>query len=101
VTVHRLQDGQLIQTDSIPLGYPIDNISLDADGNLIAAALPDPIGFVKASEDPYNAVAPATVISIGGIVSQIRSHRHNYKISKVVEDGEGKYFLAYRLHCMM
>lgn len=90
VTVHRLQDGQLIQIDSIPLGYPIDNISLDADGNLIAAALPDLIGFVRASEDPYNAVAPATVISIEGIVGQMTSHGHNYKISKVVEDSDGK-----------
>ncbi|KAI7977617.1 hypothetical protein EIK77_010208 [Talaromyces pinophilus] len=90
VTVHRLQDGQLIQIDSIPLGYPIDNISLDADGNLIAAALPDLIGFVKASEDPYNAVAPATVLSIEGIVGQVRSRGRDYNISKVVEDSDAK-----------
>lgn len=87
VTVHRLQNGQLIQMDSIPLGYSIDNISLDADGNLIAAAIPDLIGFVKASEDPYNVVAPATVLSVDNIVG---SHGNGYKISKVVEDNDGK-----------
>jgi hypothetical protein len=90
VTINELQNGQWNQIDSIPLGYPIDNISLDADGNLIAAAIPDLIGFVKASEKPYTAVAPATVLSIGGIVDQVRKHGNDYKISKVVEDNDGK-----------
>ena len=90
VTVHRLENGQLIQIESIPLGYPIDNISLDADNNLIAAAIPDLLGYVKASEDPYNVVPPATVFSIESIIGHIASHANDYRITKLVEDNSGK-----------
>lgn len=90
VTVHRLQHGQLIQIESILLGYSIDNILLDADSNLIEAAIPDLLGFVKASEDLYNAVAPTNVLSLDGFVCYMRSHRNDYRITKVVEDNGGK-----------
>lgn len=53
VTVHKLVGDQLVQVDKIFMGYPIDNLSLDADGNLLAAAFPDSIAFVKSIEDPY------------------------------------------------
>jgi hypothetical protein len=52
--------------------------------------MPDLIGFVKASEAPYNAVAPATVLSIDSIAHHVRSHYNGYKISKVVVDKDGK-----------
>ncbi|OKL61997.1 hypothetical protein UA08_02918 [Talaromyces atroroseus] len=89
VTVHQLQNGSLNRVDEIPLGYPIDNLSMDAEGSLIAAAIPDVLGFTKASEDPYNLVAPATVLSVNGVVSQLQSGARQYDIAKIVEDKHG------------
>jgi SMP-30/Gluconolactonase/LRE-like region len=89
VTVHQFQNGSLNQVDAIPLGYPIDNLAIDAEGSLIAAAIPDVLRFVKASEDPYNLVAPATVLSVNGVVGQLESGAKQYEVAKVVEDKDG------------
>ncbi|KAJ5401833.1 uncharacterized protein N7487_007729 [Penicillium crustosum] len=92
VTVHKLVGDQLIQVDKISTGYPIDNLSLDADGNLLAAAFPDSIAFVKSMEDPYRVVAPATVLAVNGIATQLRTHSgKNWEVSKLVEDRNAKW----------
>ncbi|KAJ5997442.1 hypothetical protein N7499_006162 [Penicillium canescens] len=90
ITVHELVNDQLIQVDSIHTGYPMDNLWLDADGNLIAAAFPDSIAFVKSTMDPYNVVAPATVLTINGIANQLKTLGKDSKVAKLVEDRDAK-----------
>ncbi|KAJ5496717.1 hypothetical protein N7463_008704 [Penicillium fimorum] len=92
VTVHKLLGDQLIQVDKISTGYPIDNLSLDADGNLLAAAIPNSIAFVKSMEDPYRVVAPATVLGVNGISTQLRTQSgKDCEVSKLVEDKDAKW----------
>lgn len=92
VTVHKLVGDQLIQVDKIYTGYPLDNLSLDADGNLLAAAIPDSIAFMKSLEDPYGFVAPATVLAVNGIATQLRTHSgKDCKVSKLLEDRDAKW----------
>jgi hypothetical protein len=92
VTVHKLVEDQLIQVDKIYTGYPLDNLSLDADGNLLAAAIPDSISFVKSIEDPYRVVAPATVLAINNIATQPKTHSgKDYEVSKLLEDRDAKW----------
>ncbi|KAJ5976491.1 calcium-dependent phosphotriesterase [Penicillium waksmanii] len=90
ITVHKLVNNELIHVESINTGYPLDNLWLDADGNLIAAAFPDSIAFVKSSMDPYNVVAPATVLSINDIAKQLKTSGKNVKVSKLAEDRDAK-----------
>jgi hypothetical protein len=90
ITIHKLVNDKLIQVDLIQTGYPIDNLWLDADGNLIAAAVPDSITFMKSFTDPYNVVAPATVLMINGIANQLKTLGKNVKVSKLVEDRDAK-----------
>lgn len=92
VTVHKLVGDQLIQVDKINTGYPLDNLSLDADGNLLAAAIPNSIAFMKSIEDPHSFVAPATVLAINGIAAQLRTRSgKDCEVSKLVEDGDAKW----------
>ena len=92
ITVHKLVGDQLVQVDKIYTGYPIDNLSLDADGNLLAAAIPDSIAFMKSAEDPYGFVAPATVLAVNGIATQLRTHSgKDCNVTKLVEDRDAKW----------
>ncbi|CAG7935033.1 unnamed protein product [Penicillium nalgiovense] len=92
VTVHKLVGDQLVQVDKIHTGLPLDNLSLDADGNLLAAAIPDSITFVKSIENPYELVAPATVLTVNGIATQLRTHDgKGCEVSKLVEDRDAKW----------
>jgi len=50
LTVHKVVDDQLIKIAEIHMGYPVDNLSLDVDGSLIAAAIPDSIAFVRSTK---------------------------------------------------
>ncbi|KAJ5267271.1 calcium-dependent phosphotriesterase [Penicillium angulare] len=86
ITVHKLVNKELIMVESINTGYPMDNLWLDADGNLIAAAFPDTIAFVKSSVDPYNVFAPATVLMINEIAEQLKTSGKNVKVTKLAED---------------
>jgi DNA-binding beta-propeller fold protein YncE len=90
ITVHKLVNNKLIHVESINTGYPMDNLWLDADGNLIAAAFPDSIAFVKSIMDPYNVVPPATVLMFNDIAKQLKTYGKNVKVSKLVEDRDAK-----------
>ncbi|KAJ5165782.1 calcium-dependent phosphotriesterase [Penicillium capsulatum] len=90
ITVHKLVNNELIQVESVNTGYPMDNLWLDADGNLIAVAFPDLIALIKSTMDPYNVVVPATVLTINDIAKQLKTGGKNVKVSKLVEDRDSK-----------
>ncbi|KAJ5281573.1 hypothetical protein N7478_006945 [Penicillium angulare] len=85
LTIHQLQNGQLKQVDTIPVGYGIDNLSFDEDGNLIAAAVPDAIAILKNFEHPHDVVAPSTILSISP-----KRVDGKWEISKAIEDSQGE-----------
>ena len=91
LTVHKMVDGQLLKIDEIRTGYPVDNLSLDAEGNLIVAAFPDSIAFLKAMSDPYNVNVPATVLAVNKIARQIEERGgKNTEVFKMAEDRDAK-----------
>ncbi|KAJ5938743.1 hypothetical protein N7466_001877 [Penicillium verhagenii] len=81
VTVHKLEGDQLKQVDTIQMGYPVDNISFDEDGSLIAAAIPDSFQFMKSADHPHDIDAPATVLA-----TPIKGKDGEWKVLKIVED---------------
>lgn len=85
VTIHRLENDQLKRVDTITMGLPVDNISFDEDGSLVAAAIPDSFAFMKSMENPYDFVAPATVLS-----SPIKEVDGKWEVLKIVEDALGE-----------
>ncbi|KAJ5134981.1 hypothetical protein N7526_006346 [Penicillium atrosanguineum] len=91
ITIHKMVNGQLLKIDEIHTGYPLDNLSLDTDGNLIAAAFPDPIVSRKSLTDPYNFTSPATVLAVNKIARQIKERGgKNTEVLKIVEDRDAK-----------
>ncbi|KAJ5442173.1 hypothetical protein N7445_005180 [Penicillium cf. griseofulvum] len=93
VTVHRLMDyEQLVQIDEISLSMTIDNLSIDTDGNIFAATIPDLHQFVRAFHDPYGTNSPSAVMMIrkrsSGKEASLLKGEH--EVIKVVEDKEAR-----------
>ncbi|KAB8239127.1 calcium-dependent phosphotriesterase [Aspergillus alliaceus] len=90
VTVHQMVGEQLVQVDEILLHIPLDNLSRDSEGNIIAAAIPDSLRFVKSMHDPAVS-APAAAFMIRRADWQSNENRENpYEVIKLVEDKDGK-----------
>ena len=91
ITVHEYSDDVLVEVDRIHLNVPLDNLSLDKEGNVVAAAIPHSIGFMQAADDPYNRVAAAGVVMVR---KRERTNSDtagsNYDAIKVIEDRDGK-----------
>ncbi|EAW20264.1 uncharacterized protein NFIA_098980 [Aspergillus fischeri NRRL 181] len=93
VTVHRVvHDQQLVQIDEISLSMGVDNLSIDTDGNIFAATIPDHDQFIRAFHDPYGTDAPSTVVTIKKKRrdAEVSSVKEEYEVIKVVEDGEAR-----------
>jgi hypothetical protein len=91
ITVHEYSDNVLVEVDRIPLNVPLDNLSVDKEGNVVAAAIPHSIGFMQAADDPYNRVAAAGVVMVRRLgQTNTDSAGSNYEAIKVIEDKDGK-----------
>ncbi|KAK5174142.1 uncharacterized protein LTR77_001222 [Saxophila tyrrhenica] len=77
------QDGGLEQIDTIPLSYPLDNLSLDADGDIWVPGLPDIQQTLDGFANPLDVTPPASVF-------RIKKGQDGYQVDKVLEDGEGE-----------
>jgi len=72
----------------IPLNYPIDNLSEDAEGDIYAATMPKVLDGLGAFDDPFNAPTPAAAVHR---VRRIKGGKeYEYQIVKVVEDAKGE-----------
>jgi hypothetical protein len=76
-------DGTLREVDFIRIGMPIDNLSVDANGDIWGAALPKALKAIKAAHDPFNHKTPTTVW-------RISKTPDGYKTFKVLEDRDSK-----------
>jgi arylesterase/paraoxonase len=65
---------------------PLDNLSVDANGDIYAAAFPDIVALVKALSDASVPNAPATVFRVR--VVRDKDGEPGYEVEKVLEDIE-------------
>lgn len=77
-------NGDLVKVHSIDAGYAVDNLAVDREGHIYAAAITDPIKFFSAARDPYNKHTPAGGLKI------VRKADGQYEVSKAIEDGLGE-----------
>ncbi|KAJ5370266.1 calcium-dependent phosphotriesterase [Penicillium cataractarum] len=87
ITVHEYSEDGLVEVKTIPLNVPLDNLSVNKDGNIMVAAIPHSVGFMQAADDPYNRVAAAGVL----MLTNTDSLGNNYEVIKVIEDRDAKY----------
>lgn len=85
------KNNMLRLVDTIHTGYPLDNISPDARGDLYVAAFPNILNAIKSMADPFNLDlgAPATVLRIRKTVDMERK-KVDYRVEKVLEDRDAK-----------
>ncbi|KAH7121299.1 hypothetical protein B0J11DRAFT_590347 [Dendryphion nanum] len=87
IGVYRLDSmGLLSEIDRIDIGMPVDNLSVDANGDIWAAGLTKLLEIMAAVADPLNEVATSTVWRIRAR----RGASGGYEVTKALEDGEKK-----------
>lgn len=69
--------------DTVQLQMPLDNLALDAKGDLYVPGFPDLLRLIKWGEDPAVNRSPVTVL-------RISTSNGEYKVTKVLEDGKSK-----------
>lgn len=80
------EDGGLQEVEDIHVGYAIDNLSVDAKGDVYAAAFPAMADMRRAFGDPLNARPSATALRI----RKGEDGMHTWE--KALEDGDGGVF---------
>lgn len=73
----------LLKVDEVAVGMAIDNLSVDANGVIFAAAFPEPLKLVREVRNPAGVTIPGTVFKIR------RLGAGNWEIEKILEDREG------------
>jgi hypothetical protein len=76
-------DGKLRELDFIRIGMPIDNLSVDPNGDVWVAGLPKALEAVPAAGDPFNKKTPTTIW-------RVTRTPEGYKTIKVLEDRDMK-----------
>lgn len=87
-----LDDGEFRRVSEVDTGIVMDNLSVDSEGNIIAAAFPDLMGLVKALDHPANMAVATTILRIKK-AGEVEGQRQ-YVVEKVIEDKEGKLLSA-------
>ena len=85
------------EVDEINIGMPIDNLSVDANGDIFAAAFPDSLKLIRVVTQGADLPVPGTVWKIRRVASdreenekEIGGDTGNYRVWKVLEDRDGK-----------
>ncbi|KAI1846291.1 hypothetical protein JX265_010878 [Neoarthrinium moseri] len=73
-------NGNLTKVDQIDVGYSLDNLAVDSDGEIFAAVITDTFKFFAANNDPYGKDAPTAAVRIH------KGLDGRYKVAKVIED---------------
>ncbi|UZJ56008.1 hypothetical protein CBS101457_005328 [Exobasidium rhododendri] len=79
-------DGSLVKLDEIPIDYPLDNLSMDVDGNIWAAGFPKILQLLAYFKDPAKLTAPTVLLKISKNKGKDAFYGHKYNIENVVED---------------
>lgn len=84
---------QLINT--IQTGMPLDNLSVDSNGDIFAAGIPQSYKWIRTSKAPFDEISPSTVFQIRRINSkggQAKGRKNlftselEYQVEKILED---------------
>ena len=76
-------DKMLRQIDVIHVGMPVDNLSVDKNGDIFAAGFPKVLQFLETYKDPFNVDPPTTIW-------RIRRGDGGAEVKKVLEDREAR-----------
>lgn len=97
IGVYSFSSAGLAKVDEINIGMPIDNLSVDANGDIFAAAFPDSLKLIKVATQGADLAVPGTVWKIRRVASErkengkeTRGDTGNYRVWKVLEDRDGK-----------
>ncbi|KAH7131629.1 hypothetical protein B0J13DRAFT_107461 [Dactylonectria estremocensis] len=74
---------KLEKVDEVSVGYGIDNLSIDKNGDMYIAAFPVGVEIFKAYKDPYNARPPSVAL-------RMRKREGGYVVEKIIEDAFGE-----------
>ena len=77
-------DGSIKKINAVKIPYPLDNVSLDGNGDLWVPGLPDIKRTLASFDDPLGPTPPATVFRIH------KKDDGEYEVEKVLEDVEGE-----------
>ncbi|ESZ95425.1 hypothetical protein SBOR_4166 [Sclerotinia borealis F-4128] len=92
VTVYSLETNHtLTQVDEIDLHMPLDNLSVDANGDILAAGFPDILKLIKSVTEPTVNV-PSTAFRIRKFDAADGGWK--YVVTKILEDIEAKVLSA-------
>lgn len=92
VSVYSLDaNHKFTQIDEIDIRMPLDNLSVDANGDILAAAFPDVLKLVTSTDDPTTSI-PAAAFRIRKFDTEDGGWR--YVVTKVLEDIEAKVLSA-------
>ena len=84
IRVMELQsDLTLKEVDVVHVGMPIDNLSVDRNGDIYGAAIPKTLVLLKSFKDPHHLDSPSTIW-------RIRKAGSSYEVKKILEDREAK-----------
>ena len=75
-----------VQLDEIAVDYPIDNISVDKDGNIWGAGFPKAFDLLHYFGDPANRQAAAVLVKISKNKGPDAFYGHKYVVENAVED---------------
>jgi hypothetical protein len=88
IGIYRFADdekGQLEEVGRVRVGMPVDNLSVDANGDIWTAGFPNMFVTMEAIGDPFNKGSPAAIFKI------YKTADGRYEATKVLEDGEAKF----------
>lgn len=76
-------DLMLEDIDVIDLGMPVDNLSVDKNGDIYAAGIPKTLQVLQAFKKPYETGSASTIW-------RIHKSGSSYQVQKVLEDKDAK-----------
>jgi hypothetical protein len=83
--LERQNDNSLVLTDVIPTDMVLDNLSIDEDGMIWAAGIPDFFKFLTHMDNP-SVLAPSSALRVSLNTGEGVFYGHKYKVEKVFED---------------
>ncbi|KAH7127424.1 hypothetical protein EDB81DRAFT_809202 [Dactylonectria macrodidyma] len=85
ITIYRIAPvtDKLEKVDEVSVGYGIDNLSIDQNGDMYIAVFPVGVEIFKAYKDPYNARPPSAAL-------RMRKGEGGYVVEKIIEDAFGE-----------
>lgn len=97
IGVYSLSSTSLTKVDEIEVGMPIDNLSVDANGDIFVAEFPQGLKVIQEIKNVVGALLPSTVWQIrrvssehDGKLNDKKGSIGNYRVWKVLEDRDAK-----------